>query len=74
MAREKTIEVFYKPNWPAELSSLMGDIVGLEGYITEYGTVQLLGQNQTNPEVSKYQFESDINGPTLVLSAAKTGL
>jgi hypothetical protein len=74
MSKEKTAAVFFKPNWPEELSPLLPDIVGREGYITEFGTVHLLGTNQSNPEVSKYLFETDINGPTLILSAAKTGL
>ena len=69
MAQETTRQVFHKPNWHASLSPLMGDIVGQEGYVTEYGTIELIGLNQSNPSISKYQYESNINGPTLILTA-----
>ena len=69
MAQETTRQVFHKPNWHQSLSPLMGEIAGQEGYVTEYGTIELIGLTQSNPTVSKYQYESDINGPTLILTA-----
>lgn len=69
MAQETTIQVFHKPNWHPALSPLLGEIVNQEGYVTEYGTIELIGLTQSNPSISKYQYESDINGPTLILTA-----
>ncbi len=66
---ELTVQVFHKPNWHPALTSLMGDITGQEGYITEYGTVELIGLTHSNHNISRYEYESDINGPTLILSA-----
>lgn len=69
MAEESTVQVLHKPNWHPNLTPLLGDIEGQEGYVTEFGTIELLGPAQRNPEISRYRYESDINGPTLALSA-----
>lgn len=69
MAQEITRQVFHKPNWHPALTPLMGEIAGQEGYVTKYGTIELLGLTQSNPVVSKYQYESNVNGPTLILTA-----
>jgi hypothetical protein len=72
---EETAQIFHKPNWHPALTPLLGEIVGQQGYVTEYGTIELLGIAQANPNISKFQYESSINGPTLILSAeSSTGL
>lgn len=64
-----TVTIYFKPDWPSELTSLMGQIIGQEGYITPVGTVHLTGQTYGNPNIPKTRNESPINGPTLILSA-----
>lgn len=66
---EAKVQVYHKPDWHPSLTSIMGEIEGQEGYVTEYGTIHLIGLTQTNHNISKYKYESDINGPTLVLTA-----
>lgn len=68
MAKEvKQIEVFFTPDWHYSLSCFLGDINGEIGYITEYGTVHLLGKQ--NPDLSRYQIESKIEGPVKSITA-----
>ena len=38
-------KVFHRPDWHPILSSLLGDIRGSYGYVTEIGTIALLGPN-----------------------------
>ena len=63
-------EVFFTPDWHPSFSRLMGDITGESGYITEFGTVRLLGKQDI--EVSKFETESLINGATKLLTACST--
>lgn len=69
MGQETTAQVFHRPNWHASLSPLIGEIVGQEGYVTEFGTIELTGVMQKDQEISKFQYASSINGPTLILGA-----
>lgn len=68
MAKEKVIPM-HKLDLPAQLVALMGDIIGEEGYITEQGTVKILGPATRNPDIPKTAVSSSINGPTLLLTA-----
>lgn len=75
MAAENGIEIFHKPDWPTSLTPLLGNIVGLQGYVTEQGTIRLIGTDLKQPsQGSKYEFESDIDSPTAMLSAESSFL
>ena len=75
MAKEKKIQILHKPNWHPSLNTLLGDIVGEEGYITEYGTFELLGKVQKKEDLSKNDYRTDVRGPLMMLSAETgTGL
>lgn len=63
-------EVLFTPDWHYSLSPFLGDLKGEIGYITEYGTVHLLGKK--NPDVSQYQTKSKTNGPTKSITANKS--
>jgi len=68
MAEEKVI-IYHRPDWHPSLNEIMGDITGEAGYITEVGTVHLLGPIHENPDFPKTKGSSGINGPTLLLTA-----
>jgi hypothetical protein len=72
MSDEKitNVEVLLTPDWHYNLSAFLGDLKGEIGYITEYGTVHLLGKK--NPDLSAFSSESKINGPTRSITANKT--
>lgn len=63
-------EIFFTPDWHWALSPFFGDLKGEMGYITEYGTVHLLGKK--DPDISKYSVESKTNGPTKSITANKS--
>ena len=65
---EKAIP-YHRPDWPPALNNLLGDIMGLTAYVTEVGTIRLLGPLYEDPDIPKTASSSKINGPTLVLSA-----
>jgi len=62
-------DVFFTPDWHWELSSLLGDLTGEFAYITDMGTVRLLGKK--NPDLSEYQIKTKTNGPTKSITAKK---
>lgn len=62
-------EVLFTPDWHWALSAFLGDLKGEIGYITEYGTVHLLGKK--NPDLSQYSTKTKINGPTKSITANK---
>ena len=66
----KNVEILFTPDWHPNLSPLMGDFVGEVGYITEVGTVRLIGKQKI--ELTKYQVESNINGPVKSITAEKS--
>lgn len=68
--KNNSVEILFTPDWHHSLSAFLGDLKGEIGYITEHGTVHLLGKK--NPELSKYASESKINGPTKSITANKT--
>ena len=70
---DKKLIVYHRPNWPPALNNIYGDIVGQVGYITDVGTVHLLGPGDENPDIPKTTASSNINGPTLLLSASSSG-
>jgi hypothetical protein len=72
MSQEKisNVEVLFTPDWHYSLSAFLGDLKGEIGYITEYGTVHLLGLK--DPDLSKFASESKTAGPTRSITANKT--
>lgn len=71
---EKThsTEILFTPDWHPSLSRLLGDIKGEIGYITEYGTVRLIGKRKI--EIGKYEVESKIDGPVKSITAVPSGM
>jgi len=69
MSADKKVVIYHRPDWHPNLSQLMGDIVGESGYITEVGTVRVLGPIFENPAFDKSKSMSEINGATLMLTA-----
>lgn len=68
--KNESVEVLFTPDWHYRLSCFLGELKGEIGYITEYGTVHLLGKK--NPEVSRDATSSKINGPTRCITACKS--
>lgn len=64
------IDIFHKPDWHPSLSSIYGDIKGQYGYVTEIGTIALLGPDtRKDAEVSKFVTETDLKGPLASITA-----
>lgn len=66
----KNVDILFTPDWHPNLSPLMGDLIGEYGYITEVGTVNVIGKPKV--EITKYQQETKVNGPLICLSAQKS--
>jgi hypothetical protein len=62
-------EILFTPEWHWWFSTYMGDLKGELGYIDDYNMVHLISKRA--PEVSKFEKESDIKGPTTSLTAKK---
>lgn len=70
MAVENSVQVFHKPDWHKSQTPLMGEIVGQVGYVTDQGTIKIIGDSLKEVvSNSRYDFESDDNSPTLMFSA-----
>ena len=70
MADEKDskLEVWFRPDWHPNLNSILGQIKTSYGYVTEQGTIRLLGPYHEDPNISKFASVSKIDGPTTSLS------
>jgi hypothetical protein len=68
MSEEKVI-VYHRPDWHPSLNEIIGDFVGEAAYVTEMGTIRLLGPIHEDPDFPKTKSSSRINGPTLLLTA-----
>lgn len=68
---ENKVQVRHRPDWHPSISTLIGrqNIEDSYGYVTEYGTIHLLGPLYQTPNIPKYAQGSKINSPTLILSA-----
>lgn len=66
---EKKLIPFHRPDWHPSLNEVLGDFIGEAAYITDVGTVRLLGPVHEDPDFSKTKSSSGINGPTLMLTA-----
>jgi hypothetical protein len=71
MSAEKLypVEILFTPDWHPNLSRFLGDLKGEIGVITEFGTIHLLSKRKI--EISKYETESQTNGPTKSITANK---
>ena len=68
---ESKIQVFHRPDWHPRLSPLLGNLKGQYAYVTDVGTINIIGPLYEDPDISKFQFESKIEGPVESLSAKK---
>lgn len=68
MAEKKTIP-YHRPDWHPSLNELMGDFIGEAAYVTEMGTIRLLGPIHEDPDFPKTKSSSNISGPTILLTA-----
>jgi len=66
---DKKVAVYHRPDWHPELCQILGDIIGQAGYVTEVGTIKLLGPIHENPDIPETKTMSEINGPTSILTA-----
>ena len=68
---ENKAQVMHRPDWHPAMSSTIGrqNIIDSYAYVTEYGTIHLLGPLYQSPNIPKYAQGSKINSPTLLLSA-----
>lgn len=69
MSSDNKVAIYHRPDWHPNLSQVIGDIIGEAGYVTEMGTIKVLGPIFNNPNFDKYKSKSEINGPTIVLTA-----
>lgn len=69
MAKSKKVALYHRPDWHPKLMELLGDIIGEKGYVTQFGTISLIGPLYENPNYSKYKSQSDNYGPTMLLTA-----
>ena len=67
--KKSKVTVWHRPDWHPSLSTLLGNIEGTYGYVTEVGTIKLLGPYYDNPDVSKYSSESKTKGPITSVNA-----
>jgi hypothetical protein len=71
---KKEVKTLFRPNWHPRLQQILGDIIGAYGYVTQFGTIELLGPIWDNPDISKNTLKPDISGPTLIFAAPSGGL
>lgn len=71
MLENFAVETLFTPNWHYRLSRFLGDLKGEIGYITDFGTVELIGKRQL--DISKDETESKTDGPTKCITACKPG-
>lgn len=66
---ESKLEVWFRPDWHPNLNSILGEIKSEYGYVTDQGTIRLLGPYNQDPDISRFASESQIEGPTISLTA-----
>lgn len=67
--KDSKLEVWFRPDWHPSLNSLYGELKGAYGYVTEQGTIRLMGPLYEDPDISRFASESKTDGPTVSLSA-----
>lgn len=63
------LDFWHRPDWHPTLTELMGQIVGQQGYVTEHGTIRILGPIHEDPDFPKAKSSSKQSGPTVMLTA-----
>ena len=66
---DKKVAIYHRPDWHPELCQILGDFIGQAGYITDVGTVRLLGPVYEDPDIPITKSSSEITGPTQILTA-----
>jgi hypothetical protein len=69
MSEIKKIVRYHIPDWHKSLSPLLGNIEGEEGYVTNVGTIRLIGQIDGAQDIPKSISSTQIEGPTIIFSA-----
>lgn len=67
--KDSKLEVWFRPDWHPALNPILGDVKGAYAYVTDAGTIRLLGPLYEDPDISKFASESNTDGPTVSLSA-----
>jgi|688.fasta_scaffold421585_2 hypothetical protein len=68
--KNNVAEMLFTPDWHYLLSPFLGDLVGEIGYITQHGTIHLLGKKDL--DISQYETETKIDGPVTSITANKS--
>lgn len=69
------LEVWYRPDWPSALNSILGKFENWYAYVTDVGTIHLLGPElYEDPETSSFSSKSEIRGVTVAVAATSGGL
>lgn len=71
MSQNFSTETVFTPDWHHKFSRFLGDLKGEIGYVTEFGTVHLIGKRHV--DISKDETESRTDGPTKCITACKPG-
>jgi hypothetical protein len=61
--------MYIRPNWHPKLQAILGDISGQIGYITRFGTFELLGPLFDDPNIQETSSQTTDRGPTILFSA-----
>lgn len=67
--KDSKLEIWFRPDWHPALNNILGVINGSHAYITDVGTVTLIGPYHEDPSISKFAYESETRGPTACISA-----
>jgi hypothetical protein len=67
--KDSKLEVWFRPDWHPAFNNMLGQINGAYGYVTDVGTINLLGPFHEDPDISKWASESETRGPTVAVSA-----
>lgn len=72
MEKEKEstkLDVWYRPDWHPSLNGIFGDLKNQYGYVSEVGTIRLLGPIAKEISFSRFKENSEIEGPVTSISA-----
>ena len=69
MEKQTNLQILFRPDWHPEISSVLGDIRGQFGVVTENGTIKLLGPIHENPDITEENLETKHSGPKILASA-----
>lgn len=71
--KKEELTIFHRPNWHPKLQTILGDIRGQIGYVTRFGTIELLGPLWDSPRILSTTYDTEDRGPTLIFTADSGG-